>query len=85
MSETFMAQFGFISSPFSSTNAEREPLLHKYFVPPPYFSSILGNPDFPHSQIVFAPRGSGKTAQRRTLEDEASIDRCLSPFAWCNG
>jgi hypothetical protein len=64
----FLANFGFEADPFESTNAETEERLQAYFVPPPFFTSILGDPDTPASQIVFAPRGSGKTAQRRMIE-----------------
>jgi hypothetical protein len=64
----FLAQFGFTQDPFESTNAEREFHLDEYFVPPPYFADVLGNPADPTSRVVFAPRGGGKTAQRRMIE-----------------
>lgn len=64
----FLDAFGFISDPFEFTNAEQERLLSGYFVPPPYFPSVLGEPKAPRSQIVFAPRGGGKTAQRLMIE-----------------
>lgn len=58
----------FVVDPFASTNADTEDLLEEYFVPPPYFESVLGQPDKPQSHIVFAPRGGGKSAQRRMIE-----------------
>lgn len=64
----FFEQFGFTEDPLESTNAESEPLLTDYFVPPPYFDTVLGDPANPQSQIVLAPRGGGKTAQRRMIE-----------------
>lgn len=66
--ETFLDRQGFKGNPFASTNSEYEESLADYFVPPPYFESVLGSPVSPKSTIVFAPRGSGKTAQRRMIE-----------------
>ena len=67
----FLARFEFTEDPFESTNAENEALLSDYFVPPPYFASVLGDPKAPASHVVFAPRGSGKTAQRRMIEEKS--------------
>jgi len=64
----FIASHGFKSNPFESTNSETEELLEEYFVPPPFFVTVLGDPSTPKSSAVFAPRGSGKTAQRRMIE-----------------
>jgi hypothetical protein len=64
----FLNYFGFEGDPFESTNADNEPRLADYFVPPPYFPTVLGDARFPQSQVVLAPRGSGKTAQRRMIE-----------------
>ena len=64
----FLAQFGFSEDPFQSTNASDEPILESYFVPPPYFTTVIGNPTSPKSQVVLAPRGGGKTAQRLMIE-----------------
>lgn len=58
----------FVEDPFASTNADTEELLKEYFVPPPYFDSVIGQPSNPQSHIVFAPRGGGKSAQRRMIE-----------------
>jgi hypothetical protein len=71
---SFADMHGFESDPFASTNSEDEDLLEDYFVPPPYFSSVLGDPQTPKSRVIFAPRGGGKTAQRRMIEI-----RCLDP------
>jgi len=67
--EGFFKTFGFSENPFASTNADKEPRLAAYFVPPPYFSSVRGNPEDPRSNVIFAPRGAGKTAQKVMLED----------------
>ena len=67
-----LSRFGFVEDPFASTNAGQEPRLAQYFVPPPYFHAVLGDPDVPQSHVVLAPRGGGKTAQRRMVEDFSS-------------
>jgi hypothetical protein len=67
----FLEQFGFTEDPFRSTNAAEEPKLIAYFVPPPYFASVLGTPAHPRSDVVLAPRGGGKTAQRIMVESES--------------
>lgn len=64
----FLASQQFVEDPFQSTNAGEEPRLEKYFVPPPYFASVLGDPVNPKSQVILAPRGGGKTAQRVMIE-----------------
>lgn len=68
----FFRQLGFSEHPFAHTNADEEPWLERYFVPPPFFSGVIGDPSRPTPTIVLAPRGAGKTAQRRQLE------------IWCN-
>jgi hypothetical protein len=67
----FLARFGFNADPFESWDAETEPDLDEYFVPPPYFDSVLGDSERPVSQVILAPRGGGKTAQRRMVEAES--------------
>jgi len=59
---------GFSTNPFAYTNADEEENLEKYFVPPPYYDAIKGDYHSPSSNIVIAPRGSGKTAQRKMIE-----------------
>ena len=72
-----MRQFGFDEDPFASTNAADEPKLANYFVEPPYFASVMGNPQRPQSHVVLAPRGGGKTAQRRMIEDASGAQEIL--------
>ena len=67
----FLEQFGFKLDPFESTDAENEPYLDGYFVPPPYFANVMGDPRSPSSHVVLAPRGGGKTAQRRMIEEQS--------------
>jgi hypothetical protein len=71
---SFLRQFGFVEDPFASTNAGNESGLADYFVPPPYFHAVLGDPSVPQSHVVFAPRGGGKTAQRRMVENFSSSE-----------
>lgn len=66
--DEYFHKLGFISDPFASSNAEHEEHLNDYFIEPPYFSSLVGSLNHPKSSIVIAPRGFGKTAQRRQLE-----------------
>jgi len=67
----FLKRLGFSENPFQFTNADEEEHLQSYFVPPPYFESVWGDPDSPVSQVIFAPRGGGKSAQRRMIEYRA--------------
>lgn len=75
MTETssFFEAYNISGNPFASTNAENEDLLSEYFVAPPYFESVVGLAETPKSTIVFAPRGSGKTAQRKMIENRAAL------------
>lgn len=66
--EDFLAQLGFDSNPFAKTNAAQEERLEQYFIRPKYFTTLQGDPSQPSSSLVFAPRGSGKTAQKIMLE-----------------
>jgi hypothetical protein len=67
----FLQRLGFSANPFQFTNADEEEHLQSYFVPPPYFASVWGDPDQPRSHVIFAPRGGGKSAQRRMIEYQA--------------
>jgi hypothetical protein len=67
----FLTSLGFSANPFQFTNADEEDHLQSYFVPPPYFDSVWGDPNTPSSHVIFAPRGGGKSAQRRMIEYRA--------------
>ncbi|UXN33610.1 P-loop ATPase, Sll1717 family [Glutamicibacter sp. M10] len=69
--ESYLQRIGFAGDPLAHTNAEQEERLGEYFVQPPYFQTVLGNPETPKSNVIFAPRGGGKTAQRLMIEQEA--------------
>ena len=61
--------------PFRSVNAtEERNFLPEYFVAPPFFESVWGNTQSPKSCMVFAPTGSGKTAQIIMMQERASSD-----------
>lgn len=68
MSIDFLKSIGFRQDPFASTNAADEPLIEEYFVQPPFFPAVVGDPAHPKSNVVFAPRGGGKTAQKIMIE-----------------
>lgn len=72
--EEFLGSVELTGDPFAHTNADEEELLASYFVPPPYFNDVRGLPSTPKSCVVFAPRGGGKSAQRRIIEIEATSD-----------
>lgn len=74
----FVQGLGFIEDPFEHTNADEEARLSDYFVKPPYFSEVFGNPDDPKSFFVFAPRGGGKSAQRIMIETRCREDNVLA-------
>lgn len=69
---------GFSKHPFAKTNADEEEFLEKYFVPPPFFEAVVGDSNDPSSAIVLAPRGAGKTAQRRMVEGQAFTNGYLA-------
>ncbi|UQU65185.1 hypothetical protein COUCH_02210 [Couchioplanes caeruleus] len=73
--ETFLYRYGFESDPFQLTNSDSEPLLDEYFVPPPFYSGVLGDPGAPVPIAVFAPRGTGKTAQRISVERRSQVHK----------
>ena len=70
--DQYFKNIGFNEDPFTSTNAGSELMLEKYFITPPHFSSLVGSFDNPKSSIVIAPRGGGKTAQRKMIEHLAN-------------
>ncbi len=89
--ESFISRVGFITDPFASWDSDREEQLATYFVPPPYFPSVMGEPADPGPSIVFSPRGTGKSALRRMIEAGSTNDEtpylALSyiDFEWAGG
>jgi hypothetical protein len=69
---------GFTNHPFAKTNADEEPDLENYFVPPPYFDAVVGDSSSPSACIVLAPRGAGKTALRRMVESHSIKSQFLA-------
>lgn len=77
--DKYFKEHGFISDPFASTNAVHEDKLESFFITPPYFFSLIGSLERPKSSIVLAPRGAGKTAQRKMIEIiSSSEDQIIS-------
>lgn len=69
----YFSNLGFTEDPFASTNALHEEMLPEYFINPPYFSALIGDVNKPKSSIIIAPRGTGKTAQRKMLEKYSEV------------
>lgn len=74
----FFSSLGFDDDPFQYTNADEEDRLRDYFVPPSYFPAVFGDPEHPKSFVVFAPRGGGKSAQRRMIENKSAEEHVLA-------
>ncbi len=72
--DEFFSIMGFDEDPFRYTNADQENRLDHYFVDPPYYQSLWGTPDSPESHVILAPRGGGKSAQRRMLEERGNTE-----------
>lgn len=69
----YLHNLKFNENPFQHTNADKEiDLIEQYFIPPDYFEDVWGDPQNPVSNIVYAPRGGGKTAQRLMIEKKAA-------------
>lgn len=68
----YIQHLGLDENPFQYTNADKETdLIDQYFIYPDYFEDVWGDPTAPVSNIVYAPRGGGKTAQRLMIEKRA--------------
>lgn len=68
----YINKLGFVNDPFLHTNADKESdYLGGYFIKPDYFEDVWGDPLSPVSNIIYAPRGGGKTAQRIMIEKRA--------------
>lgn len=68
----YVERLGFQTNPFQHTNADKEvDYIEKYFISPDYFEDVWGDIYNPVSNIVYAPRGAGKTAQRIMIEKRA--------------
>jgi len=61
-------RLGFVADPFAKTNADEEERLENYFIEPPFYSAVFGDPSAAQPSVVFAPRGGGKTALKRKIE-----------------
>jgi hypothetical protein len=69
----YIKSLGLDQNPFQYTNADKEiNLIDQYFIFPDYFEDVWGDPENPVSNIIYAPRGGGKTAQRLMIEKRAA-------------
>lgn len=81
--DRWLAFAGFSANPFAVHEAEKETRLPDYFVPPAWFTDILGEPAAPSSSVVFADRGCGKTAQRIMVRRQCCPDGFKEGQALC--
>lgn len=83
--EEYIRNLGFENNPFQYSNADKEiELLDVYFIKPDYFEDVWGNPYNPVSNIVYAPRGGGKTAQRIMIEKRAKESKDILTVTYTN-
>ncbi|NMM50911.1 P-loop ATPase, Sll1717 family [Marinigracilibium pacificum] len=69
----YIESLGLNENPFQYTNADKEAdLIDQYFIYPDYFEDVWGDIEAPVSNIIYAPRGGGKTAQRVMIEKRAA-------------
>ncbi len=81
----FIKNFGFQSNPFQYSNADKEiDYIDAYFIKPDYFEDVWGNPYNPVSNIVYAPRGGGKTAQRIMIEKRVRLSDDILAVTYTN-
>ena len=83
--EEYLSKLGFLRNPFQQSNADKEiDFLSEYFIKPDYFEDVWGNPYNPSSNIVYAPRGGGKTAQRIMIEKRAKNHSDILTITYTN-
>ncbi len=82
--EQLISSLGFSQDPFASWDADSEDRLEDYFIEPPFFNAVYGDPRNPKAVVVFAPRGGGKTALRRMVEKSSPGDGvvCVSYYSF---
>ncbi|QQL49333.1 P-loop ATPase, Sll1717 family [Mucilaginibacter ginkgonis] len=83
--EEYWKSLGFLSNPFQFSNADKEvEFLSEYFIKPDYFEDVWGDPYNPVSNIIYAPRGGGKTAQRIMIEKRAKLTDDILTITYTN-
>jgi len=83
--DEYINKLGFSINPFQFSNADKEvDLIGSYFIKPDYFEDVWGNPYNPVSNIVYAPRGGGKTAQRIMVEKRAKETQDILAITYTN-
>lgn len=81
----YLSKLGFDINPFQTTNADKEvDYLSDYFIKPDYFEDVWGDPYNPVSNIIYAPRGGGKTAQRIMIEKRAEDFNDILTISYTN-
>jgi hypothetical protein len=68
----WLQAIGFVhGNPFATSEADREArLLPEFFIDTGYYDVLWGDPRNPQTVVLFAPRGSGKTAHRVMVQSQ---------------
>jgi hypothetical protein len=83
--DEYLKKLGFEVNPFQYTNADKEvEYISNYFITPDYFEDVWGNPLNPVSNIIYAPRGGGKTAQRLMIEKRSKSSPNVLAITYAN-
>jgi len=83
--EEYLGKIGFETNPFQYFNADKEiENISEYFIKPDYFEDVWGDPKNPVSNIIYAPRGGGKTAQRIMIEKRAKETNDVLTITYTN-
>lgn len=75
-----LSNWGFSQNPFREPVAELERNASHYFVMPPYFSEIAGNPANLRSTFVFGHRGDGKSTLRIEAQKYLAASSTTKPI-----
>ncbi|MHC4955167.1 MAG: hypothetical protein ACYTGZ_15030 [Planctomycetota bacterium] len=71
--EQFLKEHGLSENPFGAEEARHDPVFERIVASSgmshPELVKVLGNPDKPHTSVVFGEKGSGKTALRLLMAE----------------
>jgi hypothetical protein len=75
--KNWLEGIGFVyGNPFATSEADREArLLPEFFIDTGYYGVLWGDPRNPQTVVLFAPRGSGKTAHRVMVQSQCRPTR----------
>ncbi len=67
----WLHRHGFTANPFAEWEAGKEEWLQRYFVSPPFFDKLFGDPQHPVTALLYAGRGCGKSAHRVIIRERS--------------